>query len=119
MPYVDGYVIPVPKKMLETYFRMARKAAKVFIEHGAIEYKECAGDDLNPKGMTTFPKTINVKPGETVVFSWIIFKSRAHRDKVNAKVVKDPRIAPLIGASATLFNPKRMVYGGFKMMVNY
>ena len=78
--------------MLPIYFRMARKAARVFIEHGALEYRECAGDDLNPKGMTTFPKTIKVKPGETVVFSWIVFKSKAHRNSVNAKVMKDKEV---------------------------
>ncbi len=93
MPYVDGYVLPVPKKNLQAYRRMAQKAGKIWREHGALEYRECAGDDLNIKWGVPFPRMIKLKPGETVVFAWIVFKSRAHRDRVNAKVMKDPRLA--------------------------
>ena len=93
MKYVDGYVLPVPKKNVNAYRRMAQKASKIWREHGALEYKECVGDDLDVKWGTPFPRQMKVKPGETVVFSYIVFESRAHRDRVNAKVMKDPRIA--------------------------
>ena len=92
MRYVDGYVLPVPKKKLATYRRMAQKAGTIRREHGALEYRECAGDDLDVKFGVPFPRLAKAKPGETVVFSWIVYKSRAHRDRVNAKVMKDPRI---------------------------
>src|SRR6185295_729951 len=94
--YVDGYVLPVPKKNLKAYFAMARKAGKVWSDHGALDYKECAGEDLKVKWGPTFPKGIRIKPGETVVFSYIVFKSRAHRDRVNARVMKDPRLADMM-----------------------
>jgi uncharacterized protein YbaA (DUF1428 family) len=116
--YVDGYVLPVPKKNLDTYRRMARKAGKVWREHGALEFRECVGDDLNVKGMTTFPSRVKAKPGETVVFSWIVFQSRAHRDRVNARVMKDPRLASMMDPKAMPFDSKRMVYGGFKVLVD-
>ena len=90
MRYVDGYVLPVPKKNLQAYRRMATKAGKIWREHGALEYRECAGDDLDVKWGVPFPRQIKLKPGETVVFAWIIFSSRAHRDRVNAKAIKDP-----------------------------
>src|SRR5688572_10909137 len=93
MAYVDGFVLPVPKKNLEAYLKMCRKAGKVWREHGALEYRECVGDDLNVKDVPPFPKAMKLKPGETAVFSWIVYKSRAHRDRVNAKVMKDPRLA--------------------------
>jgi uncharacterized protein YbaA (DUF1428 family) len=118
MAYVDGFLLPVPKKNLETYARMSRKAGKVWREHGALDYKECAGDDLNVKGMVPFPRRIKLKPGETVVFSYIVFKSRAHRDQVNAKVMKDPRLAGMMDAKAMPFDMKRMVYGGFRVIVD-
>ena len=118
MKYVDGYVLPVPKKNLSAYRRMAQKAGKIWREYGALEFRECVGDDLNPKMAVTFPKTIKLKPGETVVFSWIMFKSRAHRDSVNAKVMKDPRLAKMMDMKAMPFDSKRMVYGGFKTMVD-
>ena len=92
MKYVDGYVLPVPKKNLQVYRRIAQQAGKIWREHGALEYRECAGDDLNVKMGVSFPRTVKVKSGETVVFAWIVFKSRAHRDAVNAKVMKDPRM---------------------------
>lgn len=117
MAYVDGFVLPVPKKNLQTYRRIATKAGKIWKEFGALEYRECAGDDLNISGVASFPKTIKVKKGETVVFSWIVYKSRAHRDKVNAKVMKDPRIANMMNDSEMPFDVKRMLYGGFKVFV--
>jgi len=117
MNYVDGFVLPVPKKNLKVYFAMAKKAGKVWRDHGALEYRECLGDDLNVKFGVPFPKTIKLKPGETVVFSYIVFKSRAHRDKVNAAVMKDPRINAMCDPNKMPFDCSRMVYGGFKVMV--
>jgi uncharacterized protein YbaA (DUF1428 family) len=115
--YVDGFVIPVPKKKLATYRRMARKAGKIWREYGALDYKECVGDDLAIKGMMSFPKGIKAKPGETIVFSYIMYKSRAHRDAVNAKVMKDPRIAKMCDPKDMPFDATRMLYGGFKTIV--
>lgn len=116
MQYVDGFVLPVPKKNLKTYARIAAAAAKVWREHGALEYRECVGEDLAVKFGVPFPKQIKTKPGETVVFSWIVYKSRAHRDKVNAKVMKDPRITGMMGEEMP-FDCKRMLYGGFEVLV--
>jgi len=116
MRYVDGYVLPVPRKNLGAYRSIARKAGKIWREHGALEFRECAGDDLDVKGMVPFPRTIKLKRGETVVFSWIVFKSRAHRDRVNAKVMRDPRLSGMDPKSMP-FDCKRMVYGGFKVLV--
>lgn len=118
MQYVDGYVLPVPIKSLAAYRRVAQLAGKVWREHGALEYRECVGDDLNIKKLVPFPRTVKVKRGETVIFSWIVFKSRAHRDRVNAKVMKDPRLANM-GQMEMPFDVKRMVYGGFKVLVQY
>jgi len=118
MRYVDGYVLPVPKKNVQAYRRIAQKAGKVWRDHGALDYKECAGDDLNVKFGVPFPRMMKVKPGETVIFSWIVFKSRAHRDRVNAKVMKDPRLAKMMVPKAMPFDVKRMVYGGFKVVVD-
>jgi uncharacterized protein YbaA (DUF1428 family) len=115
--YVDGYVLPVPKKNVEAYRRMAQRAGRVWRDHGALEYRECVGDDLKVKWGKTFPSRFKAKPGETVVFSWIVFKSRAHRDKVNAKVMKDPRLAQMMDAKPMPFDVKRMVYGGFTVLV--
>lgn len=112
MPYVDGYVLPVPRKNLQAYRRMAAKAGRVWRDHGALEYRECVGDDLKVKLGTSFPRLTRVKRGETVVFSWIVFRSRAHRDAVNAEVMKDPRLAKMMGPKAMPFDAKRMVYGG-------
>jgi uncharacterized protein YbaA (DUF1428 family) len=117
MSYVDGYVLPVPAKNLLAYRRIAQKAGKIWREHGALEYRECVGDDLDVKGLVPFPRRIKLKPGETVVFAWIVFKSRAHRDRVNAKVMKDPRLAGMDPKSMP-FDCKRMVYGGFKVLVD-
>jgi uncharacterized protein YbaA (DUF1428 family) len=115
--YVDGYVLPVPKKNLSAYRRMSQKAGKIFREHGALEYRECAGDDLDIKGVVPFSRRIRLKPGETIVFAWILFKSRAHRDSVNAKVMNDQRLAKMKPQSMP-FDHKRMVYGGFKVLVD-
>ncbi|HKY60126.1 MAG TPA: DUF1428 domain-containing protein [Gemmatimonadota bacterium] len=118
MPYVDGFVAPVPEKKLDAYRRMARKAGKVWREHGALEFRECVADDVKPGKLTSFPQSVDLKRGETVVFSWITFKSRADRDRVNAKVMKDPRLAKMMDPKAMPFDPKRMIYGGFKVMVD-
>ena len=113
--YVDGFVLPVPKKNLKAYRRMAQIAGKVWRDNGALEFRECVGDNLNVKMGLPFPRGINVKPGETVVFSWIVYKSRAHRNRVNAKVMKDPRFAKM--PKTMPFDEKRMLYGGFKTIV--
>jgi uncharacterized protein YbaA (DUF1428 family) len=118
MKYVDGYVLPVPKKNLAAYRRMAEKAGKVWREHGALEFRECVGEDLKTKKIKSFPSLVKPKRGETVMFSWIVFKSRAHRDAVNAKVMKDPRLAKMMDMKAIPFDSKRMAYGGFKVMVD-
>lgn len=116
--YVDGFVLPVPKKNLQAYRRFAQKAGKVWREHGALEYRECVGDDVKMGKLTSFPQSVKLKPGETVVFSWIVFKSRAHRDRVNAKVMKDPRLADMMDPKALPFDGKRMVYGGFELVLD-
>jgi|SRR4051812_10340484 uncharacterized protein YbaA (DUF1428 family) len=118
MAYVDGYVLPLPKKNIPAYRRIAQKAGEIWREHGALEYRECLGEDLNVKWGVPFPKVIKTKPGETVVFAWVVFKSRAHRDRVNAKVTKDPRLANMMAAAAMSFDTKRMTYGGFKTLVS-
>jgi uncharacterized protein YbaA (DUF1428 family) len=117
MAYVDGFLLPVPKKHLALYRKIALRAGKVWREHGALEYRECAGDDLKAPFGISFLKTIKVKPGETVLFSWIVFKSRAHRDKVNAKVIKDPRLHEMMDPKSMPFDCKRMAYGGFEVVV--
>jgi uncharacterized protein YbaA (DUF1428 family) len=116
--YVDGFVVPVPEKNLKAYQKMSQKAGKVWRDHGALQYIEAAGDDLENKFGANFPKTIKVKPGETVVFSFIAYKSRAHRDKVNANVMADPRLQKMMDGSAMPFELKRMLYGGFKVIVD-
>jgi len=116
--YVDGYIIAVPKRKLGVYRRMALKAGKVWKEHGALEFRECAGDDLKPKNTGPFRRGLKLKQGETVMFSWVVYKSRAHRDRVNAKVMKDPRLAAMMNPSAMPFDMTRMAYGGFGMIVN-
>jgi uncharacterized protein YbaA (DUF1428 family) len=115
--YVDGYVLPVLKKNIDAYRRMAHKTGKIWREHGALDYKECVGDDLNVKWGVPFPRPIKAKPGETVVFAWILFKSRAHRDRVNAKVMKGPRLANSMDVNSMPFDCKCMVYGGVKTLV--
>ena len=108
----------MPKKNIASYLAMARLGARVWRDHGAVEYLECVGDDLKVTFGKTFPRGIRLKSGETVVFSWIVFKSRAHRDRVNAKVMKDPRIANMMKSKAMPFDAKRMMYGGFKVIVD-
>jgi uncharacterized protein YbaA (DUF1428 family) len=115
--YVDGYVLPVPKKNVAAYRRMAQKAGKVWREHGALEFIECVADDVKPGKHTSFPQSVKLKAGETVVFAYIVFKSRAHRDRVNAKVMKDPRLANMMDPKAMPFDGKRMFWGGFKVLV--
>ena len=117
MNYVDGFVVPVPKKNLAAYRRLSQKAGKVWREYGALEYKECVGDDVKPGKLTSFPQSVKLKHGETVIFAWIIYKSRAHRDKVNAKVMKDPRLADMMDPKSLPFDAKRMFFGGFKTFV--
>ena len=116
MAYVDGYVLPVPKKNLAAYRKMAATAGKVWREYGALDYKECAGDDLDTKFGIPFGKQMKLKRGETVVFAWIVFKSKADRNRVNAKVMKDPRIHEGVPKKMP-FDMKRMVYGGFNVLV--
>ena len=117
MRYVDGYVLPVPTANLTAYKKMAQKASKIWREHGALEYREAVGDDLDVEFGVPFTKQMKAKPGETVVFAWIVYKSRTHRDKVNAKVMKDPRLSNMMDEKNMPFDCKRMVYGGFKIMV--
>jgi uncharacterized protein YbaA (DUF1428 family) len=118
MPYVDGFVLAVPKKKLKSYAKMAQAAGKIWKEHGALEFRECVGDDLAVKMGTPFPKMAKAKPDETVMFSYIVFKSRAHRDRVNAKVMKDPRLNEMMEGKDMPFDVKRMAYGGFKVLVD-
>ncbi len=115
--YVDGFVLPVPKKKLAAYRKLATVANKVWRDHGALEYRECVGEDLAVKFGMPFPKQLKLKAGETVVFSWIGFKSRKHRDQVNAKVMADPRLAGM--DKKMPFDVKRMVYGGFEVMIGF
>jgi uncharacterized protein YbaA (DUF1428 family) len=117
MAYVDGFVLPIPKRKLEKYRSIARQAGKIWKKMGALEYRECVGDDMFPKGAYPFPKLARIKPGQTVVFSWIVYKSRANRDRVNARVMADPRIAEMMDAKAMPFDVKRMAYGGFTILV--
>lgn len=117
MAYVDGFVLPVPKKNLAAYRRMARKAGPIWLKHGALEYRECVGEDLDVKMGRSFPRQLKLKRGETVVFSWIVYRSRSHRDRVNAKVMKDPWVASMEGKQMP-FDVRRMLYGGFATIVD-
>jgi uncharacterized protein YbaA (DUF1428 family) len=116
MSYVDGFVLAVPEDKIDAYRKLARLAGKVWMEHGALQYWECAGDDVPQGKSTSFPKSVKLKADETVVFSWICYKSRAHRDKVNKLAMEDPRIAAM-DPKKMPFDPKRMIFGGFKAMV--
>jgi uncharacterized protein YbaA (DUF1428 family) len=118
MQYVDGFIVPVPKKNLSAYRRMAQKMGKVWRRHGAIEFREFVADDVKVGKRTSFPRSVKRKAGETVVFSWIVYKSREHRDRVNAKVMKDPRLAKMMNPKAMPFDAKRMIFGGFKNLVD-
>ncbi|HEY4140109.1 MAG TPA: DUF1428 domain-containing protein [Pseudolabrys sp.] len=114
MTYVDGFVVPVPKKKLGEYRAMAKKAGKVWMEHGALSYIECVADDVKVGKRTSFPRSVKLKSGETVVFSWITYKSRASRDRIMGKVMKDKRLAAMMNPGAMPFDGKRMIFGGFK-----
>jgi uncharacterized protein YbaA (DUF1428 family) len=114
--YVDGFVLPLPKKNLAAYRRLARKCGKIWVEHGALHYTECVADDVKPGKLTSFPQSVKLKASETVVFSWVVYKSRKHRDSVNAKVMKDPRIASMKPKDMP-FDGMRMFWGGFKSLV--
>ena len=117
MAYVDGFVLPVPKRKLAAYRRMAQKAGRIWREHGALDFKECVADDVKPGKRTSVPQSVKLKRDETVMFSWIAFKSRAHRDRVNAKVMKDKRLGSMMDLKAMPFDVRRMIYGGFKVLV--
>jgi uncharacterized protein YbaA (DUF1428 family) len=117
MAYVDGFIVPVPKKKLAAYRTLARKAGKIWREHGALAFKECVADDVKKGKWTSFPRSVKLKPSETVMFSYIVYKSRAHRDRVNAKVMKDKRFAGM-DMKDMPFDGKRMIYGGFKVLVD-
>ena len=117
MAYVDGFVVPVPKKNLKAYRSMAKKAGKVWRDHGAIEFRECVADDVKVGKWTSFPRSVKLKRGETVMFSYIVYKSRADRDRVLGKVMKDKRLAKMMNPKAMPFDAKRMIYGGFKVLV--
>jgi len=117
MHYIDGFVIPVPRKNLKAYRKMALKASKVWREHGALEVAECVADDVKKGKWTSFPQAVKLKRGETVVFSYIVYKSRKDRDRVLAKVMKDKRLADMMDPANMAFDGKRMIYGGFKTIV--
>lgn len=117
MPYVDGFLLPVPKKNVAAYRRMAAAAGKIFRKHGALEFRECVGDDLNIKGMLAFPRAVRAKRGETVFFSYVVYKSRAERDRANKRIMNDPAIAKLMPKKMP-FDMKRMFCGGFKVLVD-
>ena len=117
MHYFDGFVVPVPRKKLDAYRRMAKTASKVWREHGALEYVECMADDVKPGKRTSFPQSVKLKPGEVVWFSFVVYKSRKDRDRINAKVMSDPRLAKMIDPKSMPFDGKRMIFGGFKTFV--
>jgi uncharacterized protein YbaA (DUF1428 family) len=115
--YVDGFVVPVPRSRLDEYRRIARKAGKVWREHGALEYVECVADDVDAGKVTSFPRSVKLKPDEVVVFSWIAYKTRAQRDRILKKVMADPRLADMMDPKDMPFDGKRMFWGGFKTLV--
>ncbi|HVR81741.1 MAG TPA: DUF1428 domain-containing protein [Luteimonas sp.] len=117
MNYVDGFVVPVPEKNLPAYRTMARKAGKIWREHGALEYIECVADDVKPGKVTSFPQSVKLKAGEVVVFSWIVYKSRRDRDRINKLVMADSRLAEMMDPKKLPFDGKRMFWGGFKTIV--
>jgi uncharacterized protein YbaA (DUF1428 family) len=116
--YVDGFVLPVPKKNIEAYRKIARRAGKIWREHGALEYRECVADDVPPGKVTSFPQSVKLKPDEVVWFSYIVYNSRRHRDQVNKKVMSDPRIEKMGPPGTMPFDGKRMIYGGFSVAVD-
>lgn len=118
MPYVDGFVLPLPKANIERYREMATLCASVWREHGALEYRECIADDVKSGELTSFPQSVKLEEGETVVFAWIVYASRAQRDEVNDKVMKDPRLAHMMSPQDLPFDGKRMFFGGFEMFID-
>ena len=118
MSYVDGFVVPVPRNKRQAYRAMARKAGKVWREHGALEYRESVADDVKWGKRTSFPRSVKLKGGEVVWFSWIVYKSRKDRDRVMAKVMKDKRLAAMMNPKGLPFDAKRMIFGGFKVVVD-
>ncbi len=118
MPYVDGFIVAVPKKNVTAYRAMSKKAGKVWREYGALDYKECIADDVKMGKWTSFPRSVKMKKNETVVFSYIVYKSRADRDRCLKKVMKDPRLAEMMDPKKMPFDAKRMIYGGFKVFVD-
>jgi uncharacterized protein YbaA (DUF1428 family) len=118
MPYVDGFVLPVPRKRLDEYRRMARKAGRIWMEYGALQFRECVADDVKPGKVTSFPQSVKLKPNEIVLFSYIVFKSRADRDRINKKVMSDPRLTASMDTKNPPFDMKRMFWGGFKTLVD-
>ncbi|HEV8694210.1 MAG TPA: DUF1428 domain-containing protein [Lysobacter sp.] len=119
MSYVDGFVVPVPTGKLDTYKKLARKAGKIWIEHGALQYVECVGDDVKPGKVTSFPQAVKLKDGEVVVFSWVIYKNRRDRDRINKRVMADPRLADMADPKNLPFDGMRMFWGGFKPAVEF
>jgi len=117
MQYVDGFIVPVPRKKLAAYKALAKKACKVWLDHGALDYRECVAEDVKKGKWTSFPRSVKLKTGETVIFSWITYKSRKHRDAVLKKVMKDPRLAAMMNPKNVPFDGKRMIYGGFDTIV--
>ncbi len=118
MAYVDGFVVPVPKANIDAYKEMATKAGKIWREHGALQFRECIADDVKPGKVTSFPQSVKLQPDESVVFSWIVYESRARRDEINAKVMADPRMADMMDPKTLPFDGKRMFYGGFEVFVD-
>ncbi|OYU87262.1 MAG: RNA signal recognition particle [Bradyrhizobiaceae bacterium PARB1] len=118
MPYIDGFIVPVPKKKLADYRKLSRKAGKIWREYGALEYREAVADDVSMGKVTSFPRSVKQKPDETVVFSYILYKSRKDRDRINKKVMADPRLAKMMDPKAMPFDGKRMIFGGFKTIVD-
>ena len=118
MAYVDGFVIPVPRRKMDAYKRMSRKMGKISREHGALEYHECVADDVKVGKWTSFPRAVKQKAGEVVVFSWVVYRNRKHRDSVNKKIMKDPRLASMMDPKNYPFDGKRMIYGGFKPFID-
>ena len=117
--YVDGFVIPIPKRNLKRYRRIARNAGKIWMEYGAVEYRECVAEDLAATGVTSFRKLLKLKPGETALFSWIVYRSKADRKRVNARIMKDERILAMMSEDDNPFDNRRMAYGGFKAIVEF
>jgi uncharacterized protein YbaA (DUF1428 family) len=119
MDYVDGFVMAIPRRKLKEYRRLAQRAGKIWKEYGALQYRECTGDDLKVKFGIAFPKLIKQKPSEVVVFSWITYKSKGQRNRIMKKVMEDPRLADMMDPDNMPFDMKRMAYGGFKTIVSY